>query len=181
MDSICERAFEELQDIEVPNLDTAEQFVVGVARCWDAFLGHPDTTMAWRELAPVFVYMNVVGALCAFDSVFRILQRHRLRSLRFGEVDSMKLGLAEARVLCSLAGLQRGNARLASAALTGALSRTGVHELLPPLARIAATLDVSGHRLPAWRDLPTADARGHARSIRSVRPECAAVQGLNVF
>jgi hypothetical protein len=154
MDTICERSFDQLQDIEVPDLSTAEQFVVGVSRCWDAFLGDPDPTMAWRELAPVFVYMNVVGALCAFDAAFRILQRHRLRTLEFHEVDSAPVGLAEARLLCGLAALQRGDARAAGKALSGGLSRAGVHQLLPPLARIAAILDVSGHRLPAWRDGP---------------------------
>jgi hypothetical protein len=154
MDRICERSFERLHEIEVPNLDTAEQFVVGVSRCWDAFLEDPDPTIAWRELAPVFVYMNVVGALCAFDATFRILQRHRLRSLEFHEVDSVPVGLAEARLLCGLASLQRGDTRSANAALTGALTRTGVHSLLPPLARIATILDIGGHRLPAWRDTP---------------------------
>jgi hypothetical protein len=32
----------------------------------------------------------------------------------------------------------------------------GIQAVLPPLARIAAILDVRGHRLPSWRDAPVA-------------------------
>ena len=69
-------------------------------------------------------------------------------------VDCIPVGLAEARLLCGLASLQRGNARTARTALTDVLSRAGVHALLRPMARIAAILDIEGHRLPLWRDLP---------------------------
>ena len=149
-----ERSFADLNEIVVPGLSTAEQFVVGVSRCWDAFLSDPDPTLPWRELAPVFAFMNVSGALCAFDNAFRILSAHRLRALEFHEVDSLPVGMAEARLLCGLSALQRGNPRMATSALHGALSRVGVHALLAPLARIAAILDGRGHRLPAWRDTP---------------------------
>jgi hypothetical protein len=154
MDSSCERSFGKLDHMVVSNLNTAEQFVVGVSRCWDAFLADPDPTLAWRELAPAFAYMDVLGALCAFDTAFHIVQQHRLCALSFLEVDSALLGLAEARLLCGLACLQRGNARAATIALIGALSRRGIHALLPPLARIAAILDTKGHRLPPWCDAP---------------------------
>ncbi len=154
MERPSERSFASLDDLMVSNLNTAEQFVVGVTRCWDAFCGDPDPTLAWRELSPVFAYMNVLGALCAFDSVFRILKEHRLRTLTFNDVDSAPVGLAEARLLSALAALQRGNARTAGKALAGALTRAGVNGVLPPLARIAAILDAKRHRLPAWADGP---------------------------
>jgi len=151
-----ERSFAALQDITVPRLATAEQFVVGVSRCWDAFRADPDPTLPWRQLAPVFAYMNVMGALCAFDAAFRLLSRDRLRTLEFRDVDSEPLGIDEARILCGLAALQRGKPRAAETALHGALSPGGVYALLPPLARIACILDGSEHRLPAWRDAPPA-------------------------
>jgi len=153
-----ERSFAALQDLTVPRLGTAEQFVVGVSRCWDAFRADPDPTLPWRQLAPVFAYMNVMGALCAFDAAFRLLSRDRLCMLEFREVDSEPLGIAEARILCGLAALQRGKTRTAETALNGALSPGGVHALLPPLARIACILDGSEHRLPAWRDAPAPGA-----------------------
>lgn len=149
-----ERSFAELHALKVPRLSTAEQFVVGVARCWDAFLADPDPTLPWRELAPVFAYMNVMGALCAFDTAFHVLSRHRTRVLQFHDVDVEPVGMAEARLLCGLAALQRGNPRVAVAALHDVLSGSGLKALLPPLARIAAILDGRGHRLPAWRDTP---------------------------
>jgi hypothetical protein len=149
-----ERSFADLHQIVVPRLSTAEQFVVGVARCWDAFLIDPDPTLPWRELAPVFAFMNVMGALCAFDTAFHVLSAHRTRAFEFHEVDSLSVGMAEARLLCGLSALQRANPRLARSALHGALPRSGVHALLPPLSRIAAILDGRGHRLPAWRDTP---------------------------
>jgi hypothetical protein len=152
-----ERSFERLHHMMVPDLDTAEQFVVGVSRCWDVFLADPDPTLAWRELTPVFAYMDVLGALCAFDAAFHIVRQYRLRALAFHAVGSAPVGLAEARLLCGLASLQRGNTRGASIALTGALSHRGIHAILPPLARIAAILDVRSHRLPPWRDAPPHD------------------------
>jgi hypothetical protein len=158
MKGSCERSFEKLQHMMVPNLNTVEQFIVGVSRCWDAFLADPDPTLAWRELAPVFAYMDVLGALCAFDAAFHVVQQHRLRALAFHDVDSVCVGLAEARLLCGLASLQRGNTRAASVALIGALSHRGIHAVLPPLARIAAILDLKGHRLPPWRDTPPQDS-----------------------
>jgi hypothetical protein len=148
------RSFERLQAMRVPELCTAEQFVVGVSRCWDAFLLDPDPTLPWRTLAPVFAYMNVMGALCAFDAAFHVMACHRLRSLRFREVDCLPVGLAEARVLCGLAALQRGCPRDATCAMHGALSEHGVRAVITPLARIAAILDGRGHRLPAWSDAP---------------------------
>jgi hypothetical protein len=156
MESSPMRSFETLPDLAVLGLDTTEQFVVGVARCWDAFLGDPDPTLAWRELAPVFTYMDVLGALCAFDTAFRVVDDYRLPALTFHEVDSTQVGLAEARLLCGLASLQSGNVRAASSALAGALSSRGIHALLPPLARIASILAVKGHFLPPWRDTPAA-------------------------
>jgi len=154
MTDTSERSFANLHEILVPRMSTAEQFVVGVSRCWDAFMGDPDPTLAWRELAPAFLYMNVLGALCAFDTAFRILGRYRLQPLTFHEVDSVPVGLAEARLLCGLSALQRGNSRNATLAMNGALARAGIPALLAPLARIAAILDLQGHRLPRWRDTP---------------------------
>jgi hypothetical protein len=76
---------------------------------WDCLLFHrtedPDPTLAWRELTPVFIYINVVGALCAFERAFTVLHRHPLRTLRFQEVDSNSVGADEARILCGLAHL----------------------------------------------------------------------------
>jgi len=163
MQDSSERSFAELQDIDVPRLSTAEQFVVGVTRCWDAFLADPDRTLPWRKLAPVFAYMNVMGALCAFDTAFHVLSRNRTRSFTFHEVDSVPVGMTEARLLCGLSALQRGFPRSATAALHGVLSNAAVHALLPPLARIAAILDGRGHRLPAWRAPPPVycDAQPH--------------------
>jgi hypothetical protein len=154
MKESSERSFADLHEIVVPRLSIAEQFVVGVTRCWDAFLADPDPTLPWRELAPVFAFMNVMGALCAFDTAFRVLSVHRLRLLEFHEVDTLPVGMGEARLLCGLSAMQRGCPRTAAGALHGVLSRFGVHAMLPPLARIAAILDSRGHRLPAWRDTP---------------------------
>jgi hypothetical protein len=147
-----ERTFRELSSTTVAELTTAEQFVLGVCRCWDAFMAGPDpTTLAWRELTPVFAYMNVMGALCAFERMFTMLHRHPLRTLRFQEVDSMRVGADEARMLCGLAWLQRSKPRVTIGVLSESLTRYGVRTILPPLARIAAILDLQGHRLPAWR------------------------------
>ncbi len=136
--------------LAVATLTTVEQFVLGVCRCWDAFAGDPDPTLAWRELTPVFAYMNVMSALCAFERAFTVLHRHAPRSLRFQDVDSTHVGADEARLLYSLACLQRGHAQASISVLRESLSLYGVRNVLPPLARIAAILDARGHRLPAW-------------------------------
>jgi hypothetical protein len=149
-ESTGERSFRNLPQIRVSRLTTAEQFVLGVCRCWDVFMNDPDPTLAWRELTPVFVYMNVVGALCAFERAFKVLHRHPLRTLRFKDVDSADVGADEARILCGLAHLQRCKAHATIDVLSESLTRYGVRTLLPPLARIAAILDLQGHRLPAW-------------------------------
>ena len=117
----------------------------------DAFMHDPDPALARRELTLVFTYMNVVTAICAFERTFTVLHRHRPRTLRFEEVDSTNVGADEARLLGSLACLQRGDPHTAMGVLGQAMTRFGVHSILPPLARIAAILDVQGHRLPAWR------------------------------
>jgi hypothetical protein len=132
-------------------LTTAEQFVLGTCRCWDAFMSDADpAALAWRELTPVFAYMNVMGALCAFERTFTVLHRHPLRTLRFEAVDSPLLARDEERLLCVLACLQRAAPLTAIRVLAGALTDYGVRCVLPPLARIAAILDLQGHRLPAW-------------------------------
>jgi hypothetical protein len=131
-------------------LSTAEQFVLGVCRCWDAFMEDPDPFLAWRELAPVFQYMNVLGALCAFDRTFALLRRLYPRRLRFNDTDSATVGIDEARVLCGIAGLQRGMTGATLRLLGDTMSVREVRAVLPPLARIAAILDARGHRLPLW-------------------------------
>lgn len=149
-----ERSFGELQAMTVPRLTVAEQFMVGACRCWDAFQLDPDPLLAWRELEPVFAYMNVSAALCAFGQTFEVLRRHRLRALIFQDGACARLGTDEARLLSGIASLQRGHVRPTVGLLTGALTRRGIQSILPPLARIAAILDVRGHRLPAWCDVP---------------------------
>jgi hypothetical protein len=149
-EAICERSIDGSDRITVATLSTAEQFVLGVCRCWDAFMDDPDPTLAWRELTPVFTYMNVVRALCAFERTFVVLRRHRLRTLRFQDVDSTQVGSDEARLLCGLACLQRGLAHAAIVVLSESMTAVGVRSILPPMARIAAILDAQGHRLPSW-------------------------------
>jgi hypothetical protein len=149
-DSTDQRRFCNLQQMTLPRLTMAERFVLGACRCWDVFMRDPDPTLAWRELTPVFVYMNVVGALCAFERAFTVLHRHPLRTLRFEQVDSTRIGADEARILCGLAHLQRCKTHATIDVLGESLTRYGVRTLLPPLARIAAILDRQGHRLPVW-------------------------------
>ncbi len=117
--------------------------------------------------------MNVMDALCAFDRAFGVLYRHRPQSLRFQDTDSLTLGLDEARVLCGLACLQRGNARATIAVLRPSLTRRAIPAVLPPLARVASILDREGHRLPRWTDAPAEDQAktgpcgGGAKFLRS--------------
>jgi hypothetical protein len=154
MHIIINRRFHDLPILSVDALSTPEQFVLGVCRCWDAFMEGSDPTLAWRELAPAFAYMNVLGALCAFDCVFKALHFQRTRGLRFQETDCNQVGIDEATVLASLANLQRGMARQSALLLREALTPIGLRDVLPPLARIAAALDAQGHRLPLWSDQP---------------------------
>jgi hypothetical protein len=146
--------FRVLADLTAPKLTTAEQFVLGVCRCWDAFMEDPDPYLAWRELAPVFRYMNVLGALCAFDRTFKALRAHRLRRLNFQDTDSVRVGLDEARILGGLASLQRGMPQTSVRLLKDTVSAAGLRAVLPPLARIASILDGRGHRLPLWQMPP---------------------------
>ena len=59
--------------------------------------------------------MGVVRALCAVDTAFQMVSEYRLRGLAFHEVDNPALGVADARVLCGLAALQRADPRAAAA------------------------------------------------------------------
>jgi hypothetical protein len=154
------REFRQLPALRVDALSTPEQFVLGVCRCWDAFMAADDPTLAWRELAPAFAYMDVLGALCAFDCTFKVLRSERRRPLRFQDTDCSAVGLDEARLLSALANLQHGLPRAAAVLMRGSLTPLALRNVLPPLARIAAALDSKGHRLPLWSDLP-ADAPGH--------------------
>ena len=126
--------------------------MLGVCRCWDAFMAADDPSLAWRELAPAFAYMNVLGALCAFDRMFKVLRSQR--GLRFHDTDCTGVGLDEAKLLSALANLQRGLPRAAAMLLRGSLTPLGLRSVLPPLARIAAALDAQGHRLALWGDSP---------------------------
>jgi hypothetical protein len=145
-----ERALGAAPQMSLSLMTTAEQFVIGVCRCWDAFTQDPDPALAWRELTPVFAYMNVMEAFCAFDHAFAVLHRHRPRTLRFEDTDNDSLGLDEARMLSGLACLQRGDARGTIGVLRDSLTQDVLPHVIPPLARVAAVLDWRGHRLPAW-------------------------------
>jgi hypothetical protein len=162
MQIIIHRRFQQLPALQVEALSTPEQFVLGVCRCWDAFMEGPDPTQAWRELAPAFAYMNVLGALCAFDRVFKALHFQCARALNFQDTDCKRIGIDEALLLSAVANLQRGLARPSAELLREALTPLGLRDILPPLARIAAALDAQGHRLPLWSDVP-ADAPALSR------------------
>ena len=177
--AVLERNVGGMSRIPVASLATAEQFVLGVCRCWDAYMDDPDpAALAWRELTPVFAYMNVLNAFCAFDHTFVVLNRQPLRTPRFQAVDSAQVGPDEERMLCALACLQRGNPLAAIQVLLGSLTHHGVRAVLPPLARIAAILDLQGHRLPAWafpafeHDCATRPPRAAPRDEISSPPGC---------
>ena len=59
-ETMGERSIGDATRTAVAMLTTAEQFVLGVCRCWDAFMEDPDPALPWRELWPVFAYMNVL-------------------------------------------------------------------------------------------------------------------------
>ena len=165
-ETTCNRNLGALPRLNVASLTPAEQFVLRVCRCWDAFMDDPDPNLPWRELTPVFSYMNVAGALCAFECIFTPLHRQRLRTLRFQDVDAASVGTDEARMLCSLACLQREQGQASIGVLLGALTPQGVRTLLPPLARAAAILDRQGHRLPAWRFASARNVRLQRQSVQ---------------
>jgi hypothetical protein len=162
MQIVIHRRFRQLPALQVDALSTPELFVLGVCRCWDAFMEGPDPTQAWRELAPAFAYMNVLGALCAFDCAFKAIHFQRARGLCFQDTDCSCIGIDEALMLSAVANLQRGLARQCAELLREPLTPLGLRDILPPLARIAAALDAQGHRLPLWSDVP-ADAPALSR------------------
>jgi hypothetical protein len=65
-------------------------------------------------LAPAFAYMNVLGALCAFDCVFKALRFERAGGLRFHDTDSAGIGVDEPTLLA--AGRRYAGRRYAAAA-----------------------------------------------------------------
>jgi hypothetical protein len=144
MQLIIHRSFRQLPALRVDALSTPEQFVLGVCRCWDAFMEGSDPTLASRELAPAFAYMNVLGALCAFDCVFKALHFQRARGLRFQDTDCNYVGIDEATLLAALANLQRGTARQSALLLREALTPIGLRDVLPPLAFQAAAATLKG-------------------------------------
>jgi hypothetical protein len=181
MSYITRRSFSELPRLTIPILSTAEHFVLGVCRCWDAFMDGADPTLAPRQLAPVFGYMNVTGALCAFDRLFAALHGQSRPALRFHNTEALQVGVDEARLLSGLSHLQRGCARDTIEVLRQALSREQLLTVLAPLARIAAILDARGHRLPAWSDAPH-PTRGAAHRSRIDQPYAGIrVNGRNFF
>ena len=130
-------------------IEVCEQFMVGSLRCWDAFMLSTDPLLPIRQLAPVFAYMNVLSALCAFEKAFCALHASPHR-LSFREADDDRIGSDEARILCAVASLQAGKSREAISVLRPRLNGGVLRHLLPPLARIATLLDHEGHRLPRW-------------------------------
>lgn len=121
-ETTCNRDLGALPRLNVASLTPAEQFVLRACRCWDAFIDDPDSNLPWRELTPVFSFLNVAGALCAFECIFTQLQRQRLRTLRFQDVDVASVGTDEARMLCGLACLRRGQGQASIGVLLGALT-----------------------------------------------------------
>lgn len=183
MKHLHERHFDGLSTLTVRGLSTPEQFVIGVCRCWDAFVADADHSLPWRLLGPVFAYMNVVDAFCAFEVSFRFLARAAaLRpelKLGFRDPYDLSLGRDEARMLSCLASLQRGRTRDAIAVWEDVLTPQTVRTVLPPLARIAAILDVQGHRLARWRGAPfvaqvrkvvRGTRRGEEEALREANP-----------
>jgi hypothetical protein len=144
------RRFGDLSTLRVTQLSTEEQFVVGVWRCCDAFAMSADPTRARRLLGPAFAYMGMLRAFCAFDRAFFELRAHSVRPLEFREVDDPLLGADEARLLGSVASLQRLNVGAAKNVLCSLFTRMSLRAALPPLARIAGHLEAQGHRLPIW-------------------------------
>ena len=156
-----QRCFDTLPALSTQECSVAEQFLLGACRCWDAFSSDPDPTLPWRHLAPVFAYMNVLGAMCAFERLFAVLVASPSRRLRFREADAHGIHPDEARLLSALAALQAADARGAVQVLREILGEDEVRDALPALARIASILDGQGHRLPRWQ--PATAVRGSAK------------------
>src|SRR5580698_5825566 len=96
---IEERSFRTLPKLHTAKIRICEQFVLGSCRCWDAFVAAPDPTLPIRKLAPVFAYMNVLGALCAFERAFQALKAASPYGLRFYDCEETQISLDEARLL----------------------------------------------------------------------------------
>lgn len=143
------RSLGTLADLSMSRCEVSEQFMVGSLRCWDAFMLTADPILPIRQLAPVFAYMNVLEALCAFEKAFCALHASP-RRLAFKEADDERIGSDEARMLSAVASLQIGHSRAAVSVLRPRLSDAVVRNLVPPLARIAALLCQKGHQLPRW-------------------------------
>lgn len=144
------RRFCDVCSLTVQALSEGEQFVVGVWRCWDALTHDRDAELAPRLLGPVFEYMNMPGAWCAFGRACDALRRYQRRPFIMVEADHPFLTGDEARLLAGLAELQRLNTLAAAAVLKSLVVADGVPELMAPLARIAGCLAGAGHHLPAW-------------------------------
>jgi hypothetical protein len=144
------RSFELLPSLHTARIRVCEQFVLGTCRCWDAFVTAPDPTLPIRKLAPVFAYMNVLGALCAFERAFQTLKAASPRGLKFYDCEATQISLDEARLLSALASLQHADTRAAVTVLRAPLPDATVRAVLPPLARIASLLGAQGHHLPPW-------------------------------
>ena len=149
-DGPMQRCFHTLPTLTIHEVSVAEQFLLGACRCWDAFTADPDPALPWRQLAPVFAYMNVLGAMCAFERLFAVLSSARTR-LRFCEADAPGIHPDEARILSALAALQEADARSAVRVLRDILDDRCVRAAMPALARIASIMDSQGHRLPRWQ------------------------------